>query len=42
MVASIEEQEPVALFDVETTEKNLKPTSAALVATARTSMMPSH
>ena len=42
LVASIEEQEPVALFDVDTTEQNLKATSAALVATARLSMTPSH
>ena len=42
MVASLEEEELVALFDVETTEQNMKPTSAALVATARLSMTPSH
>ena len=41
MVASMEEQEPVALFDIETTEQNQKPTSAAQVATGL-SMTPSH
>ena len=42
LVASMEEEEPVALFDVQAREQNnLKPTSAAQVATGL-SMTPSH